>query len=164
MNWERPFGIAVHKGGQQLIPSFTALQLEMNRLFENFYKGPELYLGEREKGASLMSPVVNIIESGDSFRVEAELPGIAPEHVEVSVTSGYLTIKGEKKEETGESGENYIRYESSCGSFYRQIGLPETAAFDKAEASFKNGILTVKVPKKAEAVLQIKKLQIKKAA
>jgi HSP20 family protein len=165
MNWERPFGINVRKNsGQQLIPSFSALQDEMNRLFEHFYKGSELYLTKWEKEMSLMAPAINVIENGDSFRVEAELPGIPPEAVEVSVTSGYLIVKGEKKEEKEEKDVNYIRHESSYGSFYRQVALPETANFDKAEASFKNGILTVKVPKKAEAVVQPKILQIKKVA
>jgi HSP20 family protein len=163
MNWERPFGIPVRQGAS-LMPSIASLQEEMNRLFEHFYKGSEVYLTNWDKGLPGTVPAVNIIENGDSFRVEAELPGIPPESVDVSVSSGFLTIKGEKKEEKEEKDENYIRRESSYGSFCRQIALPETANSDKAEATFKNGILTVKMPKKAGAIQQTKKLQIKKVA
>jgi HSP20 family protein len=136
----------------------------MNRLFEHLYKGSEVYLTKWDKEFRSTAPAINIIENGDSFRIDAELPGIPPEGVDVSVGSGFLTIKGEKKEEKEEKDENYIRRESSYGSFYRQISLPETANCDKAEASFKNGVLTVKVPKKAGAIQQTKKLQIKKVA
>ena len=163
MNWERPFGIPVQQGGS-LMPSFASLQEEMNRLFEHLYKGTEMYMPKWDKEKFVTTPSVNVIESGSSFRVETELPGIPPESVEVSVSGGYLTIRGEKKEDKEEKDEHYIRRESFYGSFYRQVALPETANSDKAEASFKNGILTVTVPKKAEAVQQPRKLQIKKAA
>ena len=92
------------------------------------------------------------------------MPGIDPECVDISITKDYLIIKGEKEEEKEEKDKNYIRRESSYGSFFRQIPLPETARADDAEATFKNGVLTVLIPKKAEAVLKPRKLQIKKAA
>ena len=96
--------------------------------------------------------------------MKAELAGMQPEDVEVNVTDGFLTIKGEKKEEKEEKDENYLRRETSYGSFQRTIALPETANTEKAEATFRNGVLSIEVPKKAEAVQKPKKLQIKKAA
>lgn len=161
VNWDRPFSIPVLR--RNFGQSINDLQEEMNRLFEHFSRGADVYLTDWSK-TGVAAPAVNIIENGDSFRVEAALPGMAPEAVEVSVSGNFLTLKGEKKEEKTEEEENYIRCESSFGSFHRQIALPETANCDKAEASFKNGILTIRVPKKAEAVQPAKKLQIKKAA
>ncbi|MBI3440444.1 MAG: Hsp20/alpha crystallin family protein [Proteobacteria bacterium] len=161
INWERPFNIPISRSND-LLPSFASLQEDMNRLFERFYRGSEVYLTNWDKATTI--PAVNIAENGNSFRIEAELPGMPPESIDVSVSGNMLTIKGEKKEEKEEKDENYIRRESSYGSVYRQIILPEAANGEKADASFKNGVLTVTVPKKAEAVQQSKKLQIKKAA
>jgi len=146
-----------------LVPSFTAMQEEMNRLFDRIYNGLQVRLTDWDDKAP-GQPAVNIIENGNSFRVEAELPGLNPEALDVSVTDGFLTIKGDKTEEKEEKDENYICCECSSSSFYRQLALPATADTRKAEASFKNGLLTVTVPKKAEAIQQPRKLQIKKAA
>jgi HSP20 family protein len=89
-----------------------------------------------------------------------------PKNVEVEITDGFLTIKGqreEKKEEKDKEG-SYLRREMSFGSFLRTVALPETADFDKAEASFRNGILTITVKKKAAAIAKPKKVAVKQAA
>ncbi len=161
VSWERPFGIPTRRSGD-FFPSFSALQEDMNHLLERFYKGSEVHLTNWDNITA--SPAVNIAENEKSFRIEAELPGMPPESVDVSVTDGYLTIKGERNEEKEEKDIDYIRREYSASTFYRQIPLPDAANADKAEASFKNGILTVTLPKKAEAVQHPRKLQIKKAA
>ncbi|MBI3440874.1 MAG: Hsp20/alpha crystallin family protein [Proteobacteria bacterium] len=163
MSWERPFGIPVRQKGQP-VPSFASLQEELNRFLEHMYRGSEVYLTRWDRELADMMPALNVVDGSDSFRVDVELPGMSPESVDVSVTGNTLTIRGERKEEKEEKEENYIRRETSSGSFYRQVTLPDTANSDGAEASFKNGILTIKVPKKAEAVQPPKKLQIKKAA
>jgi len=105
-----------------------------------------------------------VIENKNHFRVEAELPGLDLENLDVSITKESLVIKGEKKEEKKEEDENYLRHETSYDSFYRQLPLPQTADSDKAEASFKNGVLTIKIQKKADAIHKPRKLEIKKVA
>lgn len=161
IHWDRPLNLSVRQG--DIKNSLTSLQDEMNRLFEHFYSGAQLRLTDWNKLAPA-TPAVNISENGKAFKVKVELAGMNPEDVEIEATEGYLTLKGEKEEESQEEDENYLRQEISYGAFYRTIALPESADGKRAEASFKNGVLTVTVPKKAEAVEKAKKLQIKKAA
>ncbi|MDE2335793.1 MAG: Hsp20/alpha crystallin family protein [Alphaproteobacteria bacterium] len=161
INWDRPFGVPVRRSGD-FLPSFSELQEDMNRLLGKFYRGSEVYLTNWDSITS--APAINIAEDENSFRIEAELPGLTPEAVDVSVTNGFLTIKGERKGEKEAKDLDYIRKEYTAAAFYRQIALPEAADPDRAEASFKNGILTVTLPKRAEAVQHPRKLQIKKAA
>ncbi|QQG35759.1 MAG: Hsp20/alpha crystallin family protein [Micavibrio aeruginosavorus] len=159
-HWDRP-NVSNRQGifGQ----SPVSLQEEINRLFDHFYSGTQVRLTDWDK-LPAASPAVNISENGKAFKVNVELAGMNPEDVDIEVTNGYLTLKGKKEEETKEEDENYLRREISYGSFYRAIALPEIADSRKAEASFKNGVLSVTVPKKVEAIEKPKKLQIKKAA
>jgi HSP20 family protein len=164
IHWNNPSSIFVRKGDNMGF-SLASLQEEMNQLFEHFYTGSPLRFAEWDK-KSVTAPAINLIEDGCSFKVEAELAGMDPKNVEVEITGGYLTLKGERKEEKEEKkeGGNYLRQEISYGSFLRTVALPETADGDNAKASFKNGILTVTVPKKAEAQQKPRKIEIKSAA
>lgn len=159
INWGRPFRLPVIQKGRYE-RSLASLQDDVHRLFEGFFEraSPTAWFGYDS------FPSVDIIENDKDFKIKAEMPGIDPDKVEVSVTEGFLTIKGERKEETEEKDENYLRREMSYGSFQRTIALPATAESAKAEASFKNGILTVQILKKAEALKKPTKLPIKKAA
>jgi HSP20 family protein len=85
-------------------------------------------------------------------------------NIEVKVVDGGLTIKGEKKDEREEKKKDYYLSERSYGSFERYFRLPESVDADKIEASFKNGVLTVTLPKKAEALKPAKKIEVKAAA
>lgn len=159
MHWNRPAGIPIqhrNRYGRSLL----SLQSDIDRMFQEFFGGTSLPAWASEPAF----PAVDIIENDKDFTVKAELAGIPPEDVEVSVTDGFLTIKGDKKEEKEEKSENYLRRETSYGSFQRTIALPETADTEKAEASFQNGVLNIAVPKKASAMQKPKKLQIRKAA
>lgn len=141
--------------------SLISLQDDMNRLFQDFF-GDSPLSSWPERFESF--PAIDMIDGEKDIKIKAELSGINPDDVEVSVTNGYLTIQGERQQEQEEKDENFLRREMSYGSFQRTVALPDMAESDKAEASFKNGILTVTVPKKAEALQKSKKLQIKKAA
>ena len=166
IHWNRPFGISIRRKGEPW-NSFAALQDEMNGLFERLYSGANARLTDWN-GGHASAPAVDIIENEKSFTVKAELAGIDPKDVNVEVTDGFLTLRGQRSEEKEEKKEDknfsYLRQEISEGYFQRTLALPETADCDKAEASFKNGILTITVPKKPEAVQKPKKLEIKKAA
>jgi len=134
----------------------------MNRLFQDFFGDSSLISGTRD-GFEQM-PAIDIVESEKDFKIKVELAGMDPENVEVSVTDGYMTVSGERTQEKEDREDNYLRREMSFGSFRRTISLPDSADNAEAEATFKNGILTIDVPKKAEAIHNPKKLKIKKAA
>ncbi len=165
MHWNRPFNLPILRQNRYGRP-LAALQDDMNRLFENFLEDVgESALGTwvgNGNGSSF--PAMDVVEDEKDYKVRAELPGISPDRIEVSVTNGYLTIKGEKEEERKEEGENYLRREASYGAFQRTVALPDAADMDKAEAVYRNGILTIEVPKKAEALQKPKRLTVRKAA
>lgn len=163
MPWNDTSSLLVRKGGS-FGSSVIALQEEVNRLFDHFFTGAEVYT--TNWGKKLSAPSVNVTEDGSSFKIEAELAGMDPKDIEVESVGRYITLRGERKEEKEEKkdGGNYLRQEISYGSFLRTVPLPETADSEKAKASFKNGILTVIVPKKAEARQKTQKIEIKAAA
>ena len=102
-------------------------------------------------GTEIAAPALDVFEEKDDIVVKAELPGIDKENIEVNLTEHTLTIKGEKKKEEEVKEENYYRCERSYGSFLRSVELPKDVHADKVKASFKNGILEVRVPKTEEA-------------
>lgn len=162
MKWNRPSNVPVSHRGQFSGPT-APLQHEISQMFDDFLFSnfSELY------GPTLHSVLlaVDLEENNENFIIKVELPGIDTNDVEISVTDGFLTIKGEKKEDKEEEEDkNFLRREISYGSFVRTIALPEAADTEKAGATFKNGILTVEVPKKTEALQNPRRLQIKEAA
>jgi HSP20 family protein len=99
----------------------------------------------------IRAPPVDLFEEKDDIAVKAELPGMTKDDVEVNLTDHTLTIKGEKKKQEEIKEENYFRSERSYGSILRTLELPEDVHADKVKASFKNGILEVRLPKTEEA-------------
>jgi HSP20 family protein len=136
-------------------PDLIRWERDMDRMFEDFFDRrmrpwwPERWLrgGERE----LEAPKVDLYEEKDDIVVKAELPGIDKENVEVNLSDHMLTIKGEKKKEEEIKEENYYRSERSYGSFLRTLELPKGIQEDKVKASFKNGVLEIRLPKTEEA-------------
>ncbi len=102
-------------------------------------------------------PAVEIKEKEGKLMVTAELPGVKKEDIKVNVTDEFLTVEGERKQETEEKREGYYHSERSYGKFMRQVPLPEGAKIDLAAAQFNNGVLevTVPVPEKKAAGKQI---------
>jgi HSP20 family protein len=105
------------------------------------------------------SPRVDVSETDKAITVKADLPGVDPKDVDVTVRDGVLTIKGEKKEEREEKKKNYQRMERFCGKFYRAISLPTGVDEDNIAAATAKGVVTVTIPKKPEA--QPKKIAVK---
>ncbi len=138
---------------------FSLFREEMNRLFDNFFRGFELepFGG----GFGTFRPNVNVVEDDKEIRVSAELPGIDEKDIEVSLSKDSLTIKGEKREEKEDKGKNYYRMERSYGSFSRTIPLPTEIDDEKVKAQFKKGVLTVTLPKTAKAIKETKKIPVK---
>lgn len=92
-------------------------------------------------------PLLDICEDEKEITVKAELPGLEPDDIDVNITQGRLTIKGEKKFEDEEKKDNYHRIERSYGSFQRSVSLPPNVDTTKINAKFKNGILNLVIPK-----------------
>ncbi len=104
-------------------------------------------------------PAVDVSESDKEYKAEVELPGVKKDDLNVTVDDGRLRIEGHREQEDKDEGEDYIRMERSSGSFARTLQLPPTVDEESAEAEFKDGVLTVRVPKTAEA--QGKKVEVK---
>ena len=91
----------------------------------------------------------------------AELPGLDEKNIEVNVANGVLTVKGQKEEDEVEKKEDFHLRERRFGSFSRSVRVPDTVDADKIDASFKNGVLKVTLPKKPEAQKPVKKIEVK---
>lgn len=96
-------------------------------------------------------PAVDIKEEEDRFVIYADLPGVDPDDIEITMEQGVLTLKGERSEETKEEREGYKRVERVNGSFYRRFSLPDIADAERIEAKGKNGVLEITLPKQEKA-------------
>ena len=134
----------------------------MDRLFDRFSKGFGIPAFEPffSRDADFAAPAVEFAEDDKAYTVTAELPGIEEKDVDVTVSGGALTIKGEKKKEREEKDTNYYRSERSYGSFQRAFSLPEDIDKDKIGANFAKGVLTVMLPTSAEEQMS-QKIEVK---
>jgi len=106
--------------------------------------------GEREAlSIADWTPSCNVSETVEEYRIEAELPGVKQEDVEVNVEDRVLTLRGERREKKEEKGKKYHRMESSYGSFMRSFTLPADADEDKVAADYNDGLLSVRIPRTA---------------
>jgi HSP20 family protein len=149
---------------------FESLRREVDRLFEDFTVNPfRLPLRRPELGLEpfwqpdswVAQPPIDLVEQDKAFQMTAEMPGLDEKNIEVNVANGVLTIKGQKEEEKVEKKEDFHLRERRFGSFARSVRIPETVDADKIEASFKNGVLKVTLPKKLEAQKPVKKIEVK---
>jgi HSP20 family protein len=125
----------------------TAMRKEMERLFDRFW---DLDLPEVPTFGEWM-PKIDLAETKDALVVKAEIPGIEPKEIALTLQDQMLTIKGEKKHEKEEKDEHYYRAERAYGAFARNLRLPAPVDGGKVTATFKNGVLTVTLPKTAAA-------------
>jgi HSP20 family protein len=146
--------------GRELWEPFTSLRRDMDRLFEDFSR--DFGWGPPAAAGTGKAPRVDVSETDAEIRIEAELPGVDEKDVEVVLSNGHLTIKGEKKQEKEEKKKDYHLVERSYGSFARTIGLPFQADPGQVKASFAKGVLTVTVPKPPEVKAKEKKIPIGK--
>jgi HSP20 family protein len=151
--WGRESVPAPARGEQN---PFLAFHREINRVFDDFFRGFDRPLSLLGPGSGW--PQVDVTETDKEYRVTAELPGLEDKDVELSLSDDILTLKGEKKIEHGGGGSHYS--ERFHGQFQRSIELGGGIDRDKVTASFKNGLLTVVLPKSAEAREQAKRIPI----
>jgi HSP20 family protein len=114
----------------------------------------------RLRGISLEAPTLDVYEQKDDVIVKAEIPGLTKDEIDISLDGNILTIKGEKKKEEEVKDEDYYRCERTYGAFSRSIELPVTVQTDKVNASFKNGVLEIRMPKTEEAKKNVVKVKV----
>jgi HSP20 family protein len=139
---------------------------EMERAFEDFFSRPFSPLGQaRPPGTRLpemgeISPSMDVYEEGDDVVVKAELPGMKKEDISADFSDGTVIISGEKEQEERIERKNYHRVERSYGTFTRSARMPVEVQADKAKATFKDGVLEIRVPKTEEARKKERKIPI----
>lgn len=110
-----------------------------------------------------LSPKVDVSETDTDYEITAELPGMSEKDIELTLKSDMLTLKGEKKEEREEKKKDYYLSERSYGSFQRSFRLADDVDVDKISSKFSKGVLTVNLPKSAEAKANTRKIEVKSA-
>ncbi len=139
---------------------FALLHRDVDRAFANFWRTIETSpLGPRF-GMSDFNPRADVVEKGGHYEASIELPGMGETDIEVSVSRGLLMVKGEKKATREHKDSEYFLSERSYGQIQRSLSLPANADVDKAVARFKNGVLTVSLPKTAAVEPETKKITV----
>jgi len=137
----------------------VSLQERMNRLFEQTLDRSR---GEREvMVAGAWAPAVDIYETPESIVLQAELPGLGKDDIDIQVRDNVLTLKGERRSEKEVKEGNYLRVERAYGGFQRAFTLPAAVQADKIRAVFKDGVLDVSIPKAEEAKPKQIKIEVK---
>ncbi len=159
----------------QMWRPFESLRREVDRLFDDFNMNPfrmsPFRLPFRRPAFDIEPfwspeswvavPAVDLVERENAFELHVDLPGLEEKNIEVKVANGVLTIKGEKEESKEEKKEDFHMRERRFGSFERALRIPDGVDSDKIEAAFKKGVLTVTLPKTAEAQKPVKKIEVK---
>ena len=155
--WNRGRNITVRRGGEA--SPFLALHREMNRLFDDVFRGFDLAPFSFDRGFDrvLGWPSIEVSDTDKEVKVTAELPGLDEKDIELELANGVLAIKGEKRAETEDKDRLFS--ERYYGRFERRIPV-EDVEEDKVSASFRNGVLTVILPKTAQAHRQVKRIAI----
>jgi HSP20 family protein len=158
--WRERFGLRREERVEQ--HPLDVFYRDFDRLFENFWRGFDLPMaGQYEAPFGAMMPRMDVTEDEDRFRIAVELPGMDEKDVEVVLSDNVLTITGEKRVETKEAEKPYTYMERSYGSFRRSIPLGVEVVTDKIEATFDKGVLTIDLPKTAEAKKAFKKIPVR---
>lgn len=154
---------------------FESLRQEIDRLFDDFHPfdwrlPPRIFgFGMPHRSRNLpqagwqVAPAMDLVEKDEVYEITAELPGLNEKDVEIRLSNHTLTIRGEKSEEKEEQRKDYHLSERRYGSFQRSFQLPAGIDVDKIDASFVKGVLTVKLPKTAEAKKAEKTIPVKAA-
>ncbi|HZF17745.1 MAG TPA: Hsp20/alpha crystallin family protein [Steroidobacteraceae bacterium] len=122
------------------------LQRDLDRLL-----GSSAALADDSPGVtSDWLPAVDIKEEAGSFVIHADVPGVDPKDIDVTLEKGVLTVRGQRKSDSREERDGYRRVERVSGQFYRRFSLPDTAAQDGVEAKYANGVLEVRIPKQPQ--------------
>lgn len=146
--------IKFHPRERDIFADLFNMQKDMNRMLANVW-GNDADLGSVQG----WYPAVDIAENKDEFQVKVEIPGMNKDDLKIKLQENVLTVQGEKKQETETKEQNYHRMERSYGSFCRSFRLPSLVKSDKIDANYKDGVLSIRLPKAEEA--KTKEIEIK---
>jgi HSP20 family protein len=160
---DRPF--------ESFFREMDSLHKEMDRLFEDFWKGSgrhsmmttPWHSTTAPWAYSEVMPRIDETEDEKAFHIQVELPGMDKDDVDITLSNGVLTIRGEKKREDEEKGKDFYRKERSFGAFRRSLPIPSDVDEGKIDASFKKGVLYIELPKTEEARKKITHIDVKAA-
>ncbi|MGH0032712.1 MAG: Hsp20/alpha crystallin family protein [Myxococcota bacterium] len=133
---------------------------DIDRLFDDFWRGFGAPLARRAEGSDFAVPRMDVAETDEAFELHAEMPGLEEKDIEVSVEDGVLTVRGRREEKTDEEKDGFRHVETYRGSFHRAVKLPAEVDEDGISAGYKNGILTVKLPKIPEPEPQVRQVPV----
>ena len=152
---------------------WQAMRNEMERVFERFAAGLRMPSWRRmfdvepmrslESSLGFSTPVIDLTEDSKAYKIAAEVPGLEEKNIDVTLSGDMLMIKGEKQQQKEEKDKNYYLSERSYGTFQRSFMLPDGVDRDKISADLAKGVLTITLPKTAEAQKPQKKIEVKGA-
>lgn len=135
---------------------------DIDHLFDRFFRGWGLGSADFPvfAGGDLLKPKVDLAATEKEYLLTVEIPGVDEKDISVHISGNTMTIKGEKKQEKEETDKNYYRIERSYGSFQRVLSLPEDVDQDTIKAAFKNGVLSITMPRKAVPQGDVKQVEV----
>jgi HSP20 family protein len=175
-NWfmkeEQPgSSVPVRVAGQNdstLANPILALHQQVDQLFNDFFQGfglsplPRFSMPQLlTEGSRWLKPNLDILASDKEYTLQVELPGVSDKDVRIEVSGDSLRIWGEKKQEKEDKGRDYYAVERSYGSFQRVLALPQDAKVDGIDAKFKDGVLTITIPRDESASQTVRKIEVK---
>lgn len=165
--------VSANRESEGAVAPLSSLRKEIDQLFDDFASGwalnPFRRRGSLEPAAgtsfgwSVRSPDFDVVDKDGEIEIRADLPGMEEKDIDVKLSDGALTVSGERREERkeGEEDGNYYLAERRYGAFQRTIPIPDHIDRDKVEASFRKGVLTIRLPKTAEAREKAKRIEVK---
>jgi HSP20 family protein len=145
-----------------------ALHQQVDQLFNDFFQGfglsplPRFSMPQLlTEGSRWLKPNLDILASDKEYTLQVELPGVSDKDVRIEVSGDSLRIWGEKKQEKEDKGRDYYAVERSYGSFQRVLALPQDAKVDGIDAKFKDGVLTITIPRDESASQTVRKIEVK---
>ena len=166
---EKPAAVAASEasGPAGIWQPVAALRAEMDRILETFWQSfggakpaPLQWPLRFDAAFGSAVPAVDVLENEKDFRIVVELPGLSAENIDIDISDDLLTVKGEKADEREDKANNYRVSERRFGSFKRSFQLPRGVDAEKVEAKFDRGVLTITMPKSAEAASRQRKIEI----
>lgn len=132
------------------VTGLSQLQRQVDRLFEDFF-GRTWGIDGGTETPSVWSPVVDLAENDDAYLIHMDLPGLSKSDVQITFENGMLQVSGERKNQHEETTDHVHRIERWYGRFFRSFNLGQNVQADKIKATFKDGVLSVEVPKVEES-------------
>jgi len=159
--------VPVRRESSEVVPASSAtvhpvlqLQEQIDRLFDDVFRGFGLTRNAPAWPANINRPAVDVAGDESGYEITLEVPGIKKSDLHVDVRGDTLYIHGEKSEQSENRDRHYYRVERSYGSFQRILSLPEDADADAIKATLEDGVLTVRIPRKAEAVPESRRIEV----